>query len=79
MPEKAFQEYYPNQLAYCYGCGHLNEHGHRIKSYWDGDETVCVFAAGPMMRSAARRVCAVECVAPARVPAACPARTIAAA
>ena len=43
MPDKAFQEYYPNQLAHCYGCGHLNEHGHRIKSYWDGDETVCVF------------------------------------
>jgi acyl-coenzyme A thioesterase PaaI-like protein len=43
MSDKAFQDYYPDQLAHCYGCGHLNEHGHGIKSYWDGDETVCVF------------------------------------
>ncbi|MDI6696018.1 MAG: PaaI family thioesterase [Anaerolineales bacterium] len=41
--EKAFQDYYPEQLSYCYGCGRLNEHGLQIKSYWEGDETVCVF------------------------------------
>lgn len=41
--EKAFQDYYPEQLSYCYGCGRLNEHGLQIKSYWDGDETVCIF------------------------------------
>jgi len=39
MDIKAIQDYYPDDLAHCYGCGKLNEHGHQIKSYWDGDET----------------------------------------
>ena len=43
MIEKAFQDYYPEDLSCCYGCGSLNKHGHQIKSYWDGDETVCRF------------------------------------
>lgn len=43
MENKAFQEYYPDHMSYCYGCGRLNEHGLQIKSYWDGDETVCIF------------------------------------
>ena len=43
MTDKAFQDYYPDQMSYCYGCGRLNEHGLQIKSYWDGDETVCIF------------------------------------
>jgi acyl-coenzyme A thioesterase PaaI-like protein len=47
MMPKAFQDYYPNQLSYCYGCGRLNEHGLQIKSYWDGDESVCVFTPRP--------------------------------
>lgn len=47
MPEKAFQDFYPDNLAHCYGCGRLNEHGHQIKSYWDGDESVCEFTPQP--------------------------------
>jgi acyl-coenzyme A thioesterase PaaI-like protein len=47
MAEKAFQDYYPDQLSYCYGCGRLNEHGHQIKSYWDGEESVCIFQPKP--------------------------------
>jgi acyl-coenzyme A thioesterase PaaI-like protein len=43
MSEKAFQDYYPDQMSYCYGCGRLNEFGLQIKSYWEGDETVCIF------------------------------------
>lgn len=43
MPSKAFQDYYPDNYAHCYGCGRLNEHGLKIKSYWDGDESVCHF------------------------------------
>ena len=39
----AFQDYYPEHLAHCYGCGRLNEHGYRIKTYWDGDESVTRF------------------------------------
>jgi acyl-coenzyme A thioesterase PaaI-like protein len=47
MTDKAFQDYYPDDLSYCYGCGRLNEHGLQIKSYWDGDEAVCTFEPRP--------------------------------
>jgi acyl-coenzyme A thioesterase PaaI-like protein len=47
MMNKAFQDYYPDDVASCYGCGHLNEHGYRIKSRWDGDEAVCKFRPEP--------------------------------
>ncbi len=47
MTQKAFQDFYPDHLAHCYGCGRLNEHGHQIKSYWDGDESVCTFEPRP--------------------------------
>ena len=47
MPEKAFQDYYPNDVSYCFGCGRLNADGHQIKSYWDGDEAVCAFTPEP--------------------------------
>lgn len=47
MGEKAFQEYYPDDVNHCYGCGCLNEHGLGIKSYWDGDESVCRFRPKP--------------------------------
>lgn len=40
---KAIQDYYPDDLAHCYGCGKLNEHGYKIKSFWDGNETVAHF------------------------------------
>jgi acyl-coenzyme A thioesterase PaaI-like protein len=40
---KPIQDYYPDDVAHCYGCGRLNEHGHQIKSFWDGDETICYF------------------------------------
>ena len=47
MSQKSFQDYYPDVFAHCYGCGRLNEHGHQIKSYWDGDESVCHFMPKP--------------------------------
>lgn len=47
MAEKAFQDDYPGDLAMCYGCGRLNEQGLQIKSYWEGDETVCTFEPRP--------------------------------
>ncbi len=40
MEIKAFQDYYPNDLSHCYGCGSLNENGYQLKSFWDGDQTV---------------------------------------
>ena len=47
MAQQAFQDYYPDDLAVCYGCGKLNEHGHQIKSTWEGDESVCTFLPEP--------------------------------
>lgn len=47
MDLKAIQDSYPDDLSYCYGCGRLNEHGHQIKSYWDGDETLARFTPEP--------------------------------
>ena len=45
--QKAFQDYYPDHMSHCYGCGRLNEYGHQIKSIWDGDESVCYFDPKP--------------------------------
>jgi tRNA-Thr(GGU) m(6)t(6)A37 methyltransferase TsaA len=36
----AVQDLYPDDLAHCYGCGRLNDHGLHVRSFWDGDETV---------------------------------------
>jgi acyl-coenzyme A thioesterase PaaI-like protein len=47
MKEKAFQDYYPDELSHCYGCGRLNDAGYHIRSYWDGDETVAHFTPAP--------------------------------
>lgn len=44
---KAFQDYYAEDVAHCYGCGALNTHGHRIKTTWDGDATVTRFTPLP--------------------------------
>lgn len=47
MEPNAFQDFYPDHMAHCYGCGRLNEFGHQIKSYWDGDESICHFDPKP--------------------------------
>ena len=47
MTGKAFQDYYPDNVAHCYGCGRLNGHGYRIKTYWEKDETVTRFLPEP--------------------------------
>ena len=47
MSEKAFQDYYPDNVAHCYGCGRLNENGLQIKSYWDGEEAICTYTPRP--------------------------------
>lgn len=47
MNQKAVQDFYPDDFAQCYGCGRLNEFGHQIKTYWDGDETVTKFTPKP--------------------------------
>ncbi len=47
MSERAIQDFYPPDLSHCYGCGRLNEHGYKIKTFWDGDETVTRFTPQP--------------------------------
>jgi acyl-coenzyme A thioesterase PaaI-like protein len=44
---KAFQDYYSDEVSHCYGCGRLNEHGLKLKSYWDGEETIATFLPSP--------------------------------
>jgi acyl-coenzyme A thioesterase PaaI-like protein len=40
---QAFQDLYADDFAHCYGCGRLNTDGYQIKSYWEGEESVCQF------------------------------------
>jgi len=47
MSEKPIQDFYPDNVSYCYGCGRLNERGLQIKSYWLGDEAVCTYQPRP--------------------------------
>lgn len=44
---KAFQDYYTDDLSHCFGCGRLNEHGHHLRSYWDGEGSVSRFTPEP--------------------------------
>jgi acyl-coenzyme A thioesterase PaaI-like protein len=47
MDTKAFQDFYPDDLSHCYGCGRLNAAGLRIKSHWDNGDALCVFEPSP--------------------------------
>jgi acyl-coenzyme A thioesterase PaaI-like protein len=40
---EAIQDAYPDDLAHCFGCGRLNEEGHHLRSYWDGDRSTARF------------------------------------
>jgi acyl-coenzyme A thioesterase PaaI-like protein len=44
---KAFQDYYPDESAHCFGCGRLNEHGLHLRSFWEGEESVARFRPEP--------------------------------
>jgi acyl-coenzyme A thioesterase PaaI-like protein len=43
MSTRAIQDSYPPEFAHCYGCGTGNPHGHHLKSYLIGGETVARF------------------------------------
>jgi acyl-coenzyme A thioesterase PaaI-like protein len=47
MKQKAFQDYYPENVAHCFGCGRLNRRGHQIKTYWEGKESITRFTPKP--------------------------------
>ena len=40
MNGKAFQDYWHHNQ--CWGCGN-NKHGLHVKSYWDGNESICIW------------------------------------
>ncbi|MER2169465.1 MAG: PaaI family thioesterase [Psychrobacillus psychrodurans] len=39
----AIQDEYPDDFAWCYGCGRLNEEGYHLKTYWNGDQTETIY------------------------------------
>ena len=41
MNKDYFQDHMPSNV--CFGCGSDNHEGLQIKSYWDGDESVCIW------------------------------------
>ncbi len=44
---KAIQDDYPDDFAWCYGCGRLNEDGHHFRTGWDGEQTKTVYTPRP--------------------------------
>lgn len=40
---EAIQDIYPDDVALCYGCGHLNKKGHHFRTGWDGEKTVTIY------------------------------------
>lgn len=47
----AFQDSYPEETKYCYGCGARNERGYRLRSFREGGEAVCRFTPEPFHTS----------------------------
>lgn len=43
----AVQDRYPDDFAWCYGCGRLNPAGLHLKTYRNGEETVTAFRPRP--------------------------------
>ena len=47
MRGNPIQDYYPDEIAVCYGCGRNNPDGLHIQTHWDGEEGVCRFTPKP--------------------------------
>ncbi|OXS53448.1 acyl-coenzyme A thioesterase PaaI-like protein [Bacillus sp. V-88] len=44
---RAIQDDYPDDFAWCYGCGRLNEKGHHFRTGGEGDQTVTIYTPKP--------------------------------
>ncbi|MCM2532432.1 PaaI family thioesterase [Neobacillus pocheonensis] len=44
LVHKAIQDEYPDDFAWCYGCGRLNEEGHHFRTGWQGEKTVTIYS-----------------------------------
>jgi len=47
MKPEAIQDYYPDEIAVCYGCGRNNPEGLHIKTFWDGKQGFFRFKPAP--------------------------------
>lgn len=47
MSIDAIQDIYPEDYAWCYGCGRLNKEGLHFKTIWQGDKTITVYTPRP--------------------------------
>lgn len=47
MTDQAIQDYYPDELSHCYGCGRNNPLGHQLKTFWDGETSVARYTPRP--------------------------------
>lgn len=45
MVKKVFQDYMPGNI--CFGCGKEATDGLHIQSYWEGEESICVWKSEP--------------------------------
>jgi len=47
MTDKPIQDFYPDEIAICYGCGRHNVDGLHIQTFWNGEEGVAHFMPRP--------------------------------
>jgi acyl-coenzyme A thioesterase PaaI-like protein len=45
--KKAIQDFYSDQMSYCYGCGRLNDLGMKLKSFWNEKEEISTLTYKP--------------------------------
>ncbi len=43
----AIQDDYPEDFAWCYGCGRLNDEGHHFRTGWLEDKTLTIYSPEP--------------------------------
>ncbi len=43
MSQEPIQDKWPEEAAFCWGCGQRNEHGLQLRSYWEDNETVATW------------------------------------
>ncbi len=47
----AIQDDYPEDFAWCYGCGRMNTEGHHFRTGWLGDDTVTYYKPAPQHKA----------------------------
>lgn len=43
----AIQDEYPDDFAMCFGCGRLNDEGHKFRTGWQSDQSVTIYEPRP--------------------------------